>query len=77
MRIHCTHNNHIWTVESRAPTLAPGLDLIPGRRCLCGLMVILSAGSAGSSLDFYQTAPIASPRAREFAKAHPNLVTWK
>lgn len=76
MTHRCTSPSHRWILSTDTNVIRPALHLFPGARCLCGMHVIISAGSAGSGLDYYLSTRIDSPQALEFAKAHPELDTW-
>lgn len=76
MSRHCSFTNHIWTVETLTHDLFPELDLIPGRRCLCGLAVIVGDSSSHPDAGVLRVEPIDSQAARDFADANPALKTW-
>ena len=72
----CKDSNHLWTVKTKKDILMPDLDLVPGRRCLCGIQVIVSIYHKHGYDDYLQVAPIYSQEAKDFAKANPALKTW-
>lgn len=77
MAINCKDASHVWTVETRSSSLHPGLDLIPGRQCLCGAMIIFEHQCGVLPPHSFHVKSITSPAVRKFAKRNPNLVTWK
>lgn len=76
MKTMCKNDSHIWTVETRSRTLAPGLDLVPGRRCLCGVKVLTNPINLSIPAESYRVEHIGSSAARLFAKQNPALKTW-
>ena len=73
---YCDHGNHVWTVETRTHQLTPALDLVPGRRCLCGLFLIIDADPLNTPGDSLTTTSIDSIAAAAWASFHPALKTW-
>lgn len=73
---YCKNKNHIWTVETVNNILCPMLDLIPGRRCLCGKMVLLHNDSKPPREGLLLVASIDSRAGKKFGDANPALKTW-
>ena len=76
MSKQCTNSNHRFTVDSAGDLLATGLDLIPGRRCMCGMTVIITRSGSSIPSDYFRIAHIHSGDAALFAQTHPSLKTW-
>ncbi len=73
---YCDHGNHVWTVETRSVHLTPNLDLIPGRRCLCGNAVIIDSDPLNTPGDTLHVVCVDTLEAQVWAAMHPELVTW-
>ncbi len=76
MKLQCTDDSHLWPVETRTHCLTPTLDLIPGRRCVCGTHVIIDPDPSWVPPDALHVADIESIVARAWASVNPTLVTW-
>lgn len=76
MKSLCEHPSHTWTVETRSDILTTHLDLLLGRRCTCGLMVIVNDCLETQHGDMLQVVAIDSPQAAKFAHDNPVLKTW-
>lgn len=76
MRISCTTASHTWLLQSSGRSLTPALDLVPGRRCLCGTHVIIDPDPRNLAGDSFAVARIDSIAADAWAAANPALVTW-
>lgn len=72
----CQNNSHVWTVETYSTTLTPALDLVPGRRCLCGVCVIIDPDPILPPNVQFPVVSITSKIALLWAVAHPDLKTW-
>ncbi len=72
----CEGTTHRFTVETNCNFLLPALDLIPGRRCVCGETVILPLTNIALPEGYYRVGKIDSPQAARFAKLHPAFQTW-
>ncbi len=76
MSTNCKAPIHRFLLEANPPILAPDLDLVPGRRCLCGCYVIIDHPGVGLPTDRHIIVKIDSPTAAHFAKVNPTLKTW-
>lgn len=72
----CTRDKHTFTCDAANDLLAPCLDLIPGRRCICGLYVILDEPAPAHPSDIFRIARIDSSAAAKFVFDNPALKTW-
>lgn len=72
----CKHQSHVWTVETKGTLLTPALDLLPGRRCRCGVYVIIDADPRNVPGDSFKVAMIHSVDAECWAASNPALKTW-
>lgn len=76
MEIICTNDSHVWTVQTRGRSLHPGLDLIPGRQCVCGEKIIFEHPGHPLAPHSFRVELVNGPAVRRFAKENPTLVTW-
>lgn len=72
----CNLPNHTFTLQPAGPILTPALDLVPGRRCICGYLVIIDHPGPALPRTLMLTAPIDSAAATKFALDHPSLKKW-
>lgn len=72
----CNLDQHVFTIDTDTQLLIPTLDLVPGRRCLCGAVVILAHEASHSRGDTFHLASIDSLAAQQFALHYPALATW-
>lgn len=75
-KISCWIPQHTFTVDIAGTILAPALDLIPGRRCICGYLVIIDHPGRALYANAMIAVPIDSAEATKFAHDHPELKKW-
>ncbi len=75
-RVRSSSASHTWTIDASANILCPALDLVPGRRCLCGCFVIIDDDPRNTPGDSCAVAALGSVAAEAWAELHPALKTW-
>lgn len=76
MGVHCKDENHIWLIDAKGPLLHPDLDLTFGRRCICGMKVIVPNEDVPVPAGTFHVVRIDSAAGKRFAVKYPDLVTW-